>query len=74
MKLILYSQSNWDYILKDVDIADIRMQNKQMTICENISGSAGVAHWLATRSINAGQPPGKVRFPNLPLVVVGEPD
>ena len=31
--------------------------NKQMPICENISRSTGVAHWLATRSIDAGHPP-----------------
>ena len=35
---------NWSYITEERDIADIRMQNKQMTICENISGSAGIAH------------------------------
>ena len=29
----------------------IRMQNKQMIICENISGSAGDPHWLQPRSI-----------------------
>ena len=28
-----------------------------MTICEEIPRSAGVAHWLATRSIDAGHPP-----------------
>ena len=33
-------------VFEDGDIADIRMQNKQMSICENISGSVSVDGWM----------------------------
>ena len=41
MKLIIYSPDNWVHIYEE---RYIRMQNKQMIICENISGSAGDPH------------------------------
>ena len=44
MKLIIYSPDNWDHIHEGRYMQYIRMQNKQMIICENISGSAGDPH------------------------------
>ena len=51
MKLIIYSPDNWVHIHEGRYMQYIRMQNKQMIICENISGSAGDPHWLQPRSI-----------------------
>ena len=44
MKLIIYSPDNWVHIYEERYMQYIRMQNKQMIICENISGSAGDPH------------------------------
>ena len=44
MQLILYSPEYLGQHTEGRYIADIPMQKKQMTICENIPGSAGVAH------------------------------
>ena len=41
----LYSPDNWVHIHEGRYMQYIRMQNKQMIICENISGSAGDPHW-----------------------------
>ena len=45
------SPDNWVHIHEGRYMQYIRMQNKQMIICENISGSAGDPHWLQPRSI-----------------------
>ena len=42
---------HWVHILEGRYMLYIRMQNKQMIICENIPGSAGDPHWLQPRSI-----------------------
>ena len=39
-----YSPDNWVHIHEGRYMQYIRMQNKQMIICENISGSAGDPH------------------------------
>ena len=44
MKLIIYSPDNWVHIHEGRYMQYIRMQNKQMIICENIPGSAGDPH------------------------------
>ena len=44
MKLIIYSPDNWVHIHEERYMQYIRMQNKQMIICENIPGSASNPH------------------------------
>ena len=52
MKLIIYSpETGFTCMKDDIYMLYIRMQNKQMIICENIPGSAGDPHWLQPRSI-----------------------
>ena len=44
------SPDNWVHIYEERYMQYIRMQNKQMIICENISGSAGDPHWRLASS------------------------